>query len=422
MRKNKKLLSAAIATVMMISASGCSGSGASVPASAAESTAPASQTSAPVASATVPDTSASSSVSAAETTAALKKTAPPVELSPGSAVFTDKHPLSEIDLSEERVWINESDEYSELINLLGLNKKKSNIIKGVYLTATDDDILYFFANDEYEVDGKTKIGPYSTFELASTTKTFTATAVFQLIERGLLSLDDTLIKFFPDYEKGKDISIYHLLHMQAGIYDHINESDLFFGTRDHDYLRKLWFDGLTDDDFLQALYKADLKYVPGSTHSYSNSEYHLLAMVIEKVTGMSYAEYIQKNIFDVCGMEHSTSMKTGDLTTVTSAVGPIAEITDNGYSVSPNTDRGDGDIHSCAADLLAFDRALKNGRLINEDSLAEMFNIEMGYGCGIMQVSPNLYEHSGNNPGYKSVNQFLETGKENVYIIKLIHY
>ena len=114
-------------------------------------------------------------------------------------------------------------------------------------------------------------------------------------------------------------------------------------------------------------------------------------------------------------------MKTGDVTSITSAEGALAEITDNGYAVSPNTDRGDGDIHTCPADLLAFDRALKNGKLINESSLAEMFNMDKDYGCGMMQVSPKLYEHSGNNPGFKSVNQFLDSDIGNIYIIKLTH-
>lgn len=385
-----KKLAAVLAAAVMMTAPGCSGSGKNTPAADADSTA--------------------------------ADSAAPVELSPGSAVFTDKHPLSEIDLSTERSWTNTDPECAELVSAMGLDTKKNNVINGVYLVATDDDILYFFANDEYEVDGTTKIGPYSTFEIASTTKTFTATAVFQLIERGQISLDDTLDKFFPYYEKGKDITIYHLLHMQAGIYDHINESEKFFDNTDPDFLIKIWFDELTDDDFLQALYKADLKFEPGSSQSYSNTCYHLLAMIVEQVSGMSYADYLQKNIFDVCGMQHSTSMKTGDLTTVTSAVGGRAEITDNGYSVCPNIDRGDGDIHTCAADLLAFDRALKNGRLINETSLAEMFNMDMGYGCGMMQESPKVYSHGGNNPGYKSVNQFVETDSGSVYVIKLTHY
>ncbi|MCR5166218.1 MAG: beta-lactamase family protein [Oscillospiraceae bacterium] len=356
------------------------------------------------------------------TTSAAPETSENTEISESNAAPIKKHDLSDIELGEERVWINKAQEYEDIISKLGLDKKKQNIIKGVYLAATDDDILYFYAYDEYEIDGKTKLGAYSTFEIASATKTFTATAVLQLIERGELSLDDTLGKFFPDYEKGRDITIYQLLHMQAGIYDHINEPEYFYGRGDMETVKKVFFDKLSDEDFLQALYSADLKYEPGTKQSYCNTAYHLLAMIIEQVTGMSYADYIQKNIFDVCGMEHSSSMKIGDLTTVTSAEGKISEITDNGYSVSPNTDRGDGDIHTCAADLLAFDRELKNGRLINEKSLAEMFNMDMGYGCGMMQISPKIYGHDGNNPGYKTVNQFIETDSGNIYIIKLTHY
>jgi CubicO group peptidase (beta-lactamase class C family) len=296
------------------------------------------------------------------------------------------------------------------------------MVKGVYLVACDDDILYFHANDEFEVDGKTKINPYTTYEIASTTKTFTATAVLQLIERGKLSLDDTIDKFFPDFENGKKITIYHLLHMQSGLYDHINDCDKFFKNDDKEFLLGILFDKVSDEEFIEALNKSDLQFEPGTMFNYCNTSYHVLALIIEQVSGMRYDEYIQKNIFDVCGMEHSSSMKIGDVTSTTNAEGTRAKLTDHGYSVSPVTDRGDGDIHTCAADLLAFDRALKNGKLINEDSLAEMFNMDKSYGCGMMQFSPKLFHHSGNNPGFKSVNEFLDSDFGNVYIIKFTHF
>lgn len=355
--------------------------------------------------------------------------AAPVELTAGSAVYTDKHPLSEAQLGDNRTWINDDPEYAQLISTLKLDNRNNDGMIGVYLVATDDDILYFFASDEYERDGSTKLNEYSTFEIASNTKTFTATAIFQLIERGQLSLDDKLGKFFPDYENGKDITIYQMLHMRSGIYDDVNEPSEFFGTDDraelNKLLKRLWMDEMDDEEYLGYIYKAPLKSEPGTTFSYSNTTYALLAMIIEQVTGMSYKDYVQKNIFDVCGMEHTSSMGVGDVTTVPTEQGAnydeYADMLVDGYTVAPNHDRGVGDIHSCAADMLAFDRALKNGKLVNEDSLAEMFRIENGYSCGIMEFSMNKYGHTGGLPNYFSDNFFIDTKVGNVYIIKLTH-
>ena len=112
-------------------------------------------------------------------------------------------------------------------------------------------------------------------------------------------------------------------------------------------------------------------------------------MIIEKVTGKSYAEYVQENIFDICGMEHSSSMTTGDVTSVpefvpddSSPFNDPYELVDTLYMQLIRPERGVGDIHSCAADLLLFDRALIGGKLINEDSLVEMFHMDKSYGCG----------------------------------------
>ncbi len=335
-----------------------------------------------------------------------------------------KHTFADIEADNDGVWKNDSEVYSDFIGKLALDRYKNGKTNGEYLIATDDDILFFFANDEYENDSKTRINAYSTFEIGSVTKTFTAVSVLQLAERGKLSLNDTLDKYFPKYEKGKDITIDQLLHMRGGIYDYCDENEIihFFGKDDPETQHKIWFDGFTDEEFLQALYNADLRTPPGTATHYSNTEYHLLGMIIEQVSGISYAEYLEKNIFGVCGMKHSSATKTGDVTTVPKAVGDAANNTDNGYFACQNISRGDGDIHSCAADLLAFDRALKNGRLVSEDSLAGMFDTKSGYGCGIMKFAGHQYGHEGATFCYTTENYMLDNPEfGTLYFIKLTH-
>ena len=164
----------------------------------------------------------------------------------------------------------------------------------------------------------------------------------------------------------------------------------------------------------------ELEFEPGTKYMYSNAGYSLLAMIIEKTTGGSYAEYVQKNIFDVCGMEHTSSMKTGDVTSIPEFVpNPEApdedpyDIVDTLYMQLIKPQRGVGDIHSCAADMLAFDRALTSGKLISESSLAEMFDTDMGYGCGWVNFGryKDMYYHGGETWVYKGYNMYCKTEK-----------
>ena len=188
-------------------------------------------------------------------------------------------------------------------------------------------------------------------------------------------------------------------------------------------------DGFTDEELLSMLFPCEPEFTPGTKFSYSNTGYTLLAMIIEKITGESYAEYVRKNIFDVCGMEHSSSMETGDVTSVPEFVPDDSspfddpyELVDTLYMQLIKPQRGVGDIHSCAADMLLFDRALIGGKLINEDSLAEMFHIDKGYGCGWVQADrwPDIYYHGGETYIYKAYNLYAKTKRYgNLYLIQL---
>ena len=221
--------------------------------------------------------------------------------------------------------------------------------------------------------------------------------------------------------------------MQSGLRkDYVTEETFLLenGERDMEEWKRYFYDGFTDEELLNMVFDDELEYEPGTKYQYSNVGYNLLAMIIEKTTGQSYAEYVHENIFDVCGMEHTSSMKTGDVTSVPEFVpdknapdeNPY-EYVDTLYMQLIKPARGVGDIHSCAYDLLLFDRALTGGKLINESSLAEMFNIDMGYGCGWMSGSKpydDLYYHGGETWVYKAYNMYCPTQKYgNIYLIQL---
>ena len=262
--------------------------------------------------------------------------------------------------------------------------------------------------------------------MASVSKTFTAVAVLQLVEKGKISLDDTLDKYFPEYETGKKITVYNLLHMSSGIPDYCNNPDPFWnisGAEAADKkLSEIYLDKISDEEFLQALYQAPLGFEPGTAFEYSNTNYHLLAFIIEQVSGQKYCDYVKKNIFDKCGMTRSSSMAVGDMTYVPVGYEELVNygFTDeNGYPAGPNSYRGDSGIHSCLTDMVKFDRALFAGKLLNKNSMEILLKSENGYCCGLM-TDNNGYSHSGSSFTCSTNNRIIESEEfGHIYIITL---
>ena len=203
--------------------------------------------------------------------------------------------LKNIQLTEEeRKWVNPDEKYEDLLLVYG--KKKC---KGTFVVATDDDIVCLYAENATEKDGKTLESQNTVYDIASCSKVFTAVSILQLQEKGKLDINDTIDKYFPDYPEGKRIKIYNLLHMNSGIPDYLNEPALFFGLEGDaldDRLRDLYSDRISDEELLNTMYKAPLLYEPGSAMTYSNTNYKLLAYIIEKVSKMKYCDYLKKYI------------------------------------------------------------------------------------------------------------------------------
>ena len=326
----------------------------------------------------------------------------------------------------DHTWTTQEEAFRKPVRIMRQECSAPDTDSGVYLLATDDRVIFLCGVSAVETDGATRVNEYTVFEIGSVTKTFTATAVLQLWEQGKLDLDDPLGKYFPEFEKGAGITIRQLLHMQSGLRrEFFPAEDL---ENDHDLLKKYYTDGFSDEELLAALFEAEPGHVPETEYEYSNVNYTLLAMIIEKITGKSYGAYIREHIFSVCGMEHSYCTEPGRLTSVPEPVPEetyafdFNDVFPTGYMSDFRTARGAGDICSCAADLLAFDRALTGGNLISRESLDEMFNTENGYGCGWLNVGrlEPAYLHSGGTPSYISHNLYCRTKKYgSLYLIIL---
>lgn len=220
------------------------------------------------------------------------------------------------------------------------------------------------------------------FRLASVTKQFTAMAVLILAEQRKLSLEDRLPKFFSEFPAyGETISLHHLLTHTSGLPDY--EDHIPSGTTIP----------LSDRDVLFILQRqTKTDFAPGAQFQYSNSAYALLALIVEKVSGQTFSEFLKAKIFDPLGMTNSIAYVTGRSCVPNRAFGYV-----NGTSGWELSDQsvtsavlGDGGIYSSVADLFKWDQALYTEKLISRKMLADAFTAHSsqsdfkgsGYGYG----------------------------------------
>lgn len=147
-----------------------------------------------------------------------------------------------------------------------------------------------------DVELGVKVEPDMVFRLGSVTKQFTAAAVLLLAEQGKLSLSDDMTKFFPDYPaKGRVVTVEHLLTHTSGIKSYTGIPAW----------RTMWRKDMTVAELIDLFKNEPPDFAPGEEWRYNNSGYVLLGALIEKVSGQTYEQFLQKNIFEPLGMKHT---------------------------------------------------------------------------------------------------------------------
>lgn len=268
-------------------------------------------------------------------------------------------------------------------NKMSLSKKMSSYMQaqadingfsGTVLIVKKDSLLlreaYGYANYEWGI--KTTVN--TKFSLASVSKQFTAAAILQLAERKLLSVDDTLNKYFPGFPKGDQITIHMMLSHMSGLPMDFDEL----------YLNQV---SLTQDHVLNYIARKELLFTPGEQTSYSNIGYYLLARIIEKVSGKSYSMYLKENIFDPLKM-NETGVITNDEVIPNMADRYIR--TGKNYNKNPYINWmfniGHDGIYSTADDLLKWNKALYGTAILSDKMKQVMFTSynEQNFGYGFL--------------------------------------
>jgi CubicO group peptidase (beta-lactamase class C family) len=270
---------------------------------------------------------------------------------------------------------------------------------GVILVARGDGILfnkaYGMANYELKVANTTR----SRFHLASLTKMFTAAAVLLLEEQGSLSTSDAVSKFLPDYPNGEKIRLEHLLTHTAGVPNaEFSEGE---GRIRH-----------TLEQLVAKFKDKPLDFEPGSRTRYSNSNYNLLAYIIEKISGRSYGDFLRANIFDRLGMK--STLHDGDASALIEdrASGTLPaglHGMKNAPWVEWSTKAGSGSLVSTAEDLARFVRAEFGGALLKPQSLAKVMEKRPGFPYGWSQgevFGRKQMAVGGRSPGFITAVQY----------------
>ena len=280
---------------------------------------------------------------------------------------------------------------------------QADSFSGAVLIAKDGKTLwsaaYGIADKNFGVPNKTD----TKFNLGSMNKMFTAVAIAQLVERGVLSFDDPVSKWLPQVlqgDAGDKVRIKHLLSHTSGLGSYF--TDEWNGASRARYR--------TVDDFMVFAKKEALQFEPGTRWGYSNTGMLVAGKVIEAATKQSYFDYVRDNIYKPAGMVNTDAYEL-DLVTPNLAVGYEREMTSDGprwrNNIFRHVIRGGpaGGGYSTVDDLLRFDVALRSGKLVGKkyvDLLTtakpDLASPDYGYGFGVFDGG-KIVGHSGGFPG-----------------------
>ena len=282
---------------------------------------------------------------------------------------------------------------------------------GALLIAKGDSVLYSGAWGLADLNTQEKVSTRTLFNLGSISKTFVANAILQLRNDGKLSLEDSLIKYFPDFKNrsiGEKVKIKHLLTHTSGL------PDIRFPYRD-----SVFYLTAKDKENWAPILKADsLNFEPGSSFEYSNPAFNALALIVEQVSGVKWQAYIEEKILRPSKMFSST---------ITDGAHPQSGVAhgyiysmgkwlEKDYMEEPTfAASGNGGVWSNVEELLNYELAIRNEIFLDSGTLSESRTIQkfknwngampefIGWSWFITQSQSGLTQigHTGSQGGFR---------------------
>ncbi len=274
------------------------------------------------------------------------------------------------------------------LDALGDGMVRRKLTPGVSLSVMHDGtLIYSKGFGVANVESGAAMTPVMGSRVASITKQFTAAAVLQLAELGKLNLNDPLARFLPEFPRATDITLRQMMSHTAGLSDYINgqSHDILVAAQTRDY---------TADELLPIIKSRTplYRFQPGTSWLYSNSGFALLGIVVEKVSGQTFADYCDQHLFKPAGLRNTVIDKTCTTVNVCAGYTPNYRAP-NGYDlnmpVSPSFIGGAGAIRSTTEDLCLWHSALLNGKVLKPHSVMAMTTPTL------LKNGTPAYEHRG---------------------------
>jgi CubicO group peptidase (beta-lactamase class C family) len=248
---------------------------------------------------------------------------------------------------------------------------ENGLFNGAVLIAYEEKVIYKKALGYANFETNTKLSINSVFNIGSVTKQFTSMAIMILKESGKLSFDDKFSTFFPDFPKANKFTIRQLLTHTAGI-PNFTVSRRFpefrVPGRPGDFI-----DGISQQDVHDFLVELDsLDFEPGERYAYSNSGYVLLSLVVEKVSGIPFRQFLKENIFIPLKMSNSLVWDNSKPEINGKAIGynDYGDKDDNNLLTA-----GDGGVYSTIEDMYKWDIGLFENKLVSKETFSEAVEI-----------------------------------------------
>jgi CubicO group peptidase (beta-lactamase class C family) len=271
------------------------------------------------------------------------------------------------------------------------------------LVAQDGKILFEKGYGLADLEHHVPVTPQTTFRIASVTKQFTASAILKLQEEGKLSVDDKLSKSIPDFPRGDEVTLRHLLTHTSGIYNYNRNGYAAIGATNP----------TTTEAIIETIKQDPYDFDPGTQWRYDNSGYLLLGYIVAKVSGQTYGDFLRENFFQPLGMTN-TGVYRAHLGLPHEALG--YSLGTNGFEPAfTSWTAGNGALYSTVEDLYRWNEGIFNGHVLDAASLKAAFtpvkttenrvSSDSGYGFGwFIDRHRGLRDisHGGGFPGFTS--------------------
>ncbi len=298
---------------------------------------------------------------------------------------------------------------AKMDSLLDVYEQKNKLMLTMAISS-NEKVIYKRAIGYSWIEDDKKVPSTSStkYRIGSITKTFTAVMILQLIEEKKLKLSTTLSKFFPKFPNAKKISIEHLLKHRSGIHNF---------TDDPEYIQYM-YQPKTQKELLDILMKLPSDFEPDVKHVYSNSNYVLLGLIVEKITKKPYSVALKERITDRLGLENTYCGAASDNSKNESR---SYRYTGKQWEFASETDMsiplGAGMIVSTVEDLIHFIEGIFNYHLLSKETVEQMIIQQEGYGMGVFTVP--FYDrtgigHNGRLDGFESVLTYFPVDKSTI--------